>query len=186
MLGHGGIGTQDKTVFLKGSTLQTADWQHFLEYCDPYAFDGILEEPQSTSYFLFTNVFRIILAAVSNTDQSDEAADAICRAQETTIAHSMSSFERNWPQVLMSGPVIHTLIHYPRFIYRWNSVRNYWCYFNERSTCTTLKLFLLYVLLLRINVLLLRINVLLLRINVLLLRINVLLLRINVLLLRTY
>ncbi len=116
--------------------MQTADWQHFLQYCDPYAFAGIFEEPFATSYFQFTNVYRILISAESNTDESDEAADASCRAMETTIAESLSSFERFWPQVLFSGPVLHTLIHYPRFIYRWNSVRNYWCYFNERSVCT--------------------------------------------------
>ena len=96
----------------------------------------VFEEPFEKPYFQFTNVYRILLSAESNTDESDEAAEASCRVMETTIAESLSSFERVWPQVLISGPVLHTLIHYPRFIYRWNSVRNYWCYFNERSFCT--------------------------------------------------
>ena len=132
MLGHGGIGTQDKTVFLKGSTLGAAGWQHFLQYCDPYCFAGVLPQPLATSYFQYTGVYRMIIDAVSNTDQSDEAAEVACRAMETAIAESLTAFERCWPKVLMSGPVLHTMIHYPRFIYRWNSVRNYWCYFNER------------------------------------------------------
>ena len=81
-------------------------------------------------------MYRKILEAVSNTDQSDEAAEASTSALETTIAESLTGFERTWPNVLVSGPVLHTLIHYPRLIHRWNSVRNYWCYFNERSAVT--------------------------------------------------
>jgi hypothetical protein len=132
LLGHGGIGKQDKTVFLKGSTLRTADWQHFLQFCDPYTFAGMLEEPYATAYFKFTGIFRILIDSESNTDQSDEQALANCKALQKTIAKSLTSFERAWPSVLFSGPVVHSLIHYPEFIFRWNSVRNYWCYFNER------------------------------------------------------
>ena len=68
----------------------------------------------------------------SNTDQTDEEALASTTALETSIAAALTEFEKMWPQDLMSGPVIHTLVHYPRIIFRWNSVRNYWCYFNER------------------------------------------------------
>ena len=130
--GHGKIGRQDRTVFLKGSTMQTADWQHFLQYCDPYAFCGIFPEALASSYSKFTGIFRILLEFDSNTDQTDEEALASITALETSIAAALTAFEKMWPQVLMSGPVIHTLVHYPRMIFRWNSVRNYWCYFNER------------------------------------------------------
>jgi hypothetical protein len=42
LLGNGGIGRQDKTIFLKKSTMFTSDWQHYLEYCDPYVFHNVL------------------------------------------------------------------------------------------------------------------------------------------------
>ena len=135
--GHGGIGRQDRTVFLKRSTMQTADWQHFLQYCDPYVFEGILDQQLAKSYFQMTGIYRLLLEAVCHTSLTD--AEALDRTQEleTAIAEALTAFERAWPVALVSGPVIHTLLHYPRFIYRWNAVRNYWCYFNERSVRNT-------------------------------------------------
>ena len=132
--GQGRIGRQDKSVFRKRSTMITSDWQHFLEYCDVYAFHGVLDEPYGSSYFQLTGVLRSILQYKSTTLQSDTDAQEELRRRECEIAASLTAFERHWPSVLMSGPVIHTLVHYPRFVYRWNSVRNYWCYFNERYT----------------------------------------------------
>ena len=40
-------------------------------------------------------------------------------------------------------PVIHLLIHVPEAIYRWNSVRNMWCFTNERYNIQTLSRFYL-------------------------------------------
>ena len=137
--GLGRIGRQDKSVFKKRSTMNTADWQHFLEYCDGYAFHDVLDEPYGSSYFQLTGVLRSILQYKSTTLQSDTDAQEELRRRESEseIAAALTAFERHcWPSDLMSGPVIHTLVHYPRFVYRWNSVRNYWCYFNERYTVT--------------------------------------------------
>ena len=134
--GLGRIGRQDKSVFKKRSTMNTADWQHFLEYCDGYAFHDVLDEPYGSSYFQLSGVFRSILQYKSTTLQSETDAQDELRSREYKIAAALTGFERHWPSVLMSGPVIHTLVHYPRFVYRWNSVRNYWCYFNERYTVT--------------------------------------------------
>ena len=114
--------------------MNTADWQHYLEYCDAYAFHGVLDEPYGSTYFQLTGVLRSILQFKSTTLQPDTDAEEEVRRRECGIADALTAFERAWPTVLMSGPVVHTLVHYPRFIYRWNSVRNYWCYFNERLT----------------------------------------------------
>ena len=132
LLGQGRIGRQDKSIFLKKSTMNTADWQHYLQYCDTYSFQGVLDEPYGSAYLGFTQVYRSILEFQSSTLQPDAEATQQALSREYEIAAALSLFERTWPSVLMSGPVIHTLVHYPRFIYRWNSVRNYWCYFNER------------------------------------------------------
>ena len=48
------------------------------------------------------------------------------------IAEGLSVLERTWPGTVITGTQIHGLLHFPRLIYRWNSVRNYWCFFNER------------------------------------------------------
>jgi|688.fasta_scaffold243339_2 hypothetical protein len=132
LLGNGGIGRQDKTIFLKKSTMFTSDWQHYLEYCDPYVFHNVLPEPYGSTYFQLTGVYRTILNFKCNVQQSDEDAREMVRWLECEIASALSAFERVWPSAILSGPAIHTLMHYPAIMYRWNSVRNYWCYFNER------------------------------------------------------
>ena len=72
LLGNGGIGRQDKTIFLKKSTMFTSDWQHYLEYCDPYVFHNVLPEPYGSTYFQLTGVYRTILNFKCNVQQSDD------------------------------------------------------------------------------------------------------------------
>jgi len=134
LLGEGGIGRQDKTIFRKMSTMLTSDWQHFLQYCDPYVFQDILPEPYGNTYFQMTGIYRSILAFKCNVKQTEDEAKVQVKRLEHEISAALVSFERTFPSALLSGPVIHTLVHYPAFMYRWNSVRNYWCYFNERYT----------------------------------------------------
>jgi len=126
------FGRQDKTVFQKKSSMITSDWTHFLQYADLYAFHGIFDEPYNTAYFQFTGIFRTLLDCICNTDQSKEEAKQSMELLETSIAESLTQFERVWPSCLFGGPAIHSIIHYPRHILRYNNVRNYWCYFNER------------------------------------------------------
>jgi hypothetical protein len=132
LLGEGGIGRQDKTIFLKKSTMFTSDFQHYLQYCDPYVFHDILPHPYGVTYFQLTGVFRAILNFQCSVTQSDAYARRKVQDLEQEIAEALTAFERVWPIAIMSGPAIHTLVHYPSFVYRWNSVRNFWCYFNER------------------------------------------------------
>ena len=132
LLGEGGIGRQDKTIFRKMSTMLTSDWQHFLQYCDPYVFQDILPEPYNSTYFQITGIYRSILAFQCNVKQTEDEAKLQVSRLEHEISAALVAFERVFPSALLSGPVIHTLVHYPAFMFRWNSVRNYWCYFNER------------------------------------------------------
>ena len=126
------FGRQDKTVFQKKSSMITSDWTHFLQYADVYAFHGVLEEPYNSAYFSFTGVYRTLLDFTCNTDQTLVEATRSIERLETSIVESLTAFERVWPSCLFSGPVIHSLLHFPRHILRYNSPRNYWCYFNER------------------------------------------------------
>ncbi len=90
--------------------MKTADWQHFLQYCEPYVFHGILPGDYATTLAMLTGVFRKILDFKSTTRQSDDDAIAVTCALELECATALSAYEQLqvWPSVLMSGPVIHT------------------------------------------------------------------------------
>ena len=86
--------------------MQTVDWQHFLQYCDPYAFEGIFDEKLAKSYFQMTGIFRLLLGAVCDTSLTDAEAEDRTKQLEATIAESLTAFERAWPVALVSGPAL--------------------------------------------------------------------------------
>jgi hypothetical protein len=54
-----------------------------------------------------------------------------CQALKLKIIELLIVYERGVAKSELP-PVIHLLIHVPEAIYRWNSVRNMWCFTNER------------------------------------------------------
>jgi hypothetical protein len=52
-------------------------------------------------------------------------------ARKIFIVERLCDFEAYFPDSELS-PVNHDLIHVPNSVYRWNSVRNFWAFFNER------------------------------------------------------
>ena len=132
LLGHGGIGRSNKSVFDKSHSMKAADWLHFLQYCDVYVFHKTLPEDQAIGYWGLTAIFRALLRMECTTDEADDVAMKKMDDLSAWIAEGLSVYERSWPATLFSGPHIHNLLHFPRLIYRWNATRNYWCFFNER------------------------------------------------------
>ena len=61
----------------------------------------------------------------------DDTATQTCRIAKKTIARALFKLERDFPCTELSI-AIHELIHVPDFLWRWNSVRNYWCFVVER------------------------------------------------------
>jgi hypothetical protein len=85
-------------------------------------------------------IFRLVLEACSDRDplvvafpEDDEARRRNeMRTLKTKVARLLCVYERGAP--LGNLPrIVHLLIHVPDLIFRWNSVRNMWCFFNERS-----------------------------------------------------
>ena len=61
----------------------------------------------------------------------DDTASHTCRTARTMVARALFKLERDFPGTELSI-AIHELIHVPDFLWRWNSVRNYWCFVVER------------------------------------------------------
>jgi hypothetical protein len=79
------------------------------------------------------DALQLLLDAVADYDPEDDedCAAQTCRAARTAVARALFKLERDFPGTELSI-AIHELIHVPDFLYRWNSVRNYWCFVVER------------------------------------------------------
>lgn len=79
------------------------------------------------------NAFNLLLDAVADYNPEDDNDDATqtCRTARTAVARALFKLERDFPGTELSI-AIHELIHVPDFLWRWNSVRNYWCFVVER------------------------------------------------------
>jgi hypothetical protein len=64
-------------------------------------------------------------------DSDDDNTTETCRTIKTAVARALFKLERDFPGTELSIG-IHELIHVPDFLWRWNSVRNYWCFVVER------------------------------------------------------
>lgn len=132
LLGKGGVGKAGKSIFGKASSMKASDWLHFIKYFDVYVFHGVLPEAQQAGYWGLTSIFRALLQLECNTEGDDAEEMTRMDGLSEWIAEGLSVLERTWPGTVITGTQIHGLLHFPRLIYRWNSVRNYWCFFNER------------------------------------------------------
>ena len=132
LAGKGGIGKSSKSVFRKTSSMKAADWLHFVQYFDVYVFQDVLPKDQQSGYWALTSIFRSLLSMECTTDDDDNTAMESMDKLGHWIAEGLSVFENSWPATMITGSHIHGLLHSPRLIYRWNSARNFWCFFNER------------------------------------------------------
>ena len=82
-----------------------------------------------------TDVLNALLDATAEFVEGDADDEAI-KLQESRALHlqtieALCVLERDFPKTELSI-FVHEILHVPEFIYRWNSVRNYWCFATER------------------------------------------------------
>ena len=79
-----------------------------------------------------------VLREIHNTT-CDVSKDPIEEAENLTglqrlkmkVIKALCYFAKYMPKTEQAR-IIHVIIHFPDLIHRWNNVRNYWAYFNER------------------------------------------------------
>ena len=71
---------------------------------------------------------RGVLAAVSRAD--DDNRDELDKLK-LQVAESLTRFELLAPRTELSI-LQHVIVHCADVIYKWNNVRNFWCFFGER------------------------------------------------------
>jgi hypothetical protein len=112
---------------------KAVDWLMFLRTCIPYAFSGIGPAHPQMAFKSMIAALQMLLDATADFDPGDAENVSLktCRAAKIKVAQALTLMERDFPHTELSI-AIHELIHVPDFIYRWNAVRNYWCFVVER------------------------------------------------------
>ena len=119
-------------VFSHASSFKTHDWMQLVLWCGDYEFHDLfrLHPRRMKALHALTNVLKDLLTITSAYDS--ENRDEIDALKERLV-ETMCMCEVELPDTELSV-LFHVLIHMPDCIHRWNSARNFWCYFSERST----------------------------------------------------
>jgi hypothetical protein len=111
----------------------TADWLTFLRSCVQYTLGNAGPVHPREAYKRMIDVLNDLLDAISDFDPEadEEEARAEMRRLHLKTIEALCILERDFPWTELSI-FVHEILHVPEFIYRWNSVRNFWCFAAER------------------------------------------------------
>ena len=123
-------------VFSKGSALKSHDWIQLVQSAGDYLFAEVFEDQNiSEAIFSLLSVCNKLLTWSSPYGRWDEQEEKV--QQEKTmhlkveVIEALTKIEFVVPKTDL--PVMfHLMVHVPDMIFRWNSVRNFWCFFSER------------------------------------------------------
>lgn len=120
--------------FKNTGRLKSVDWQRLTKGPGAYVFENILPSPQQAA-------LEAILAALStcqdlvfdlNDDKSNlQALEDLEKKETTKMIERLCIFEKAVPTTVMHVQV-HQLVHVPKCALKWNRVRNFWAFANER------------------------------------------------------
>ena len=112
-----------------------ADWLTFLRCCVPYVLGNIGPQHPREAYAAMIAALNAILDASSDFDPEEpdsvEAQRTEARGLHMQVIEALCLLERDFPITELSI-FVHEILHVPEFVYRWNAVRNYWCFVTER------------------------------------------------------
>jgi hypothetical protein len=110
-----------------------ADWLAFLRSSVPYVFGNVGPIHPQESYFGMIDLLKTLVDATADFDPDDDPAEADeeSRRLHLQAIEALCVLEKDFPLTEMAI-FLHEILHVPEFIYRWNGVRNYWCFACER------------------------------------------------------
>ena len=115
--------------------MKAADWKRFLFGPFEYFLAEFFEEPVAGTLQALFSVIQKVLLITINTDSDHRNAIRVNKKKsndlKTEVVLALSLMERDLPITMMCY-VVHSLVHVPAHIFRWNHVRNCWAFFNER------------------------------------------------------
>jgi hypothetical protein len=113
---------------------KSATWITFLRSCVPYAMSGVPLIARTCIIGLCGILSKILLATcdyIPGDEEASAAAKLKTRELKTELVAALCIFERDVPESELSY-FLHEIVHLCDFLYRWNNVRNYWCFLVER------------------------------------------------------
>jgi hypothetical protein len=112
---------------------KAVDWLTFLRCAIPYVFYDVGPQFPRKAFQEMIEAMQLILNATADydPDDPDDTSRATCKAVKAKIANALYQLEKHFPSTELSI-AIHEFIHFPDFLFKWNAVRNYWCFIVER------------------------------------------------------
>lgn len=122
----------DLAVYSKPSQFKLHDWLQLALCCGDYILHDLFPmypERMGALYSLFAVVREVVnCTSVAGDDDDDDDKLARLRVQ---LLEAVCLCEVHLPCTELSV-LFHVLIHFPDCIHRWNSIRNFWCFWTER------------------------------------------------------
>jgi hypothetical protein len=112
----------------------TADWLTFLRTCVPYVMGDTGPFQPRAAFKAMIEALNAILDATADFDPDDGDDDeSLSNTRELylQVTEALCLLERDFPLSELSI-FVHEILHVPETVYRWNSVRNFWCFTTER------------------------------------------------------
>ena len=126
-------------IFQNTGSFKSADWIHFITTGSLHVLKPMLSGKALEALEALVCVFRLLLTASCDVDPAviDWPEDDYnrrmvdMRSLKLKIARLLCKYEHGSPASNLPR-IVHLLVHVPDLIFRWNAVRNMWCFFNER------------------------------------------------------
>lgn len=129
--------TRGSRVFQNTGSFKCVDWVHFVTTGILHVLKPCLQGDAEKALVALVTALRLLLSATSDVDpladplQDFKRRGLVCQALKLQIIDNLVIYERGVSEAELP-PVLHTLLHVPDAIYRWNGVHNQWCFTNER------------------------------------------------------
>ena len=131
------------SVCQRTGSLKAHDWLKIAEGSWRYLFYDLFptdpEGPKEEALFAILTCLEKLIHAYSH-DEVDDELNQVSAMSHTDMpalkvetAELLSVFAKGIPKTELS-PIFHIILHIPDAIYRWGSVRNFWCFWGERYT----------------------------------------------------
>jgi hypothetical protein len=117
-------------IFTHSSTMTSHDWLVVLSQAGPYVLHEVFNHARrdaALSALLLATTVLIEATSPADVPGCEEDLEKVRRQ----LIEAACLMESVLPKTELA-PLFHILMHVPDMIYRWNHVRNFWCFFGER------------------------------------------------------
>lgn len=120
----------DLRAYSKPWQFKKWDWLQLSMWAGDYVFHDLYPDhpERMNAIYGFLDCIRGIVGCTSTADDLDDTAIG---KLETKIVEALCQVETEFPDTELSV-LLHVMLHIPAAIRRWNSVRNFWCFWTER------------------------------------------------------